>query len=67
MRLDQEHARARLRRRLVERALRHDEDLAALERHHPFRRVAQADLDLAVQHQEELVGVLVDVPDVLAA
>ena len=44
-------------------AFRHDEHLARAERH---GAVAQLDVELAFEHQEEIVGLVVLVPDELA-
>ncbi len=44
-------------------AVRHDEHLAGPERH---GAVAQLDVERALQHEEEIVGVVVLVPDELA-
>lgn len=48
--------------------LRHDEHVSLVESHHPFRSVgfAQVNVEPAVEHHEELVGVFMVVPDVLA-
>ena len=62
--LHHEDRRAALRRRLALGSARHREDVTSLQHD---RAVAQGDRQLAVQHQEELVGVVMGVPDVLAA
>jgi hypothetical protein len=49
----------------VTHAFRDDEHLAGLQRHR--RTILEVDLDASVQHEEEVVGVVVDVPVVLAA
>src|SRR5580658_8140859 len=55
-------------RRLVLGPPGHHEDLARAQAHGPLAvGVAQRDVEPAVEHQEELVGVVVYVPDVLAA
>ena len=50
-------------------ALRHDEDVALAQQHGPLGSVliAKGDVKLAVEDKEELIGVLVHVPVVIAA
>jgi len=52
----------------VLRALRHHEHLSLLQHHGAFAasRIPQGNVEPALEHEEKLVGVLVDVPDVLA-
>ncbi len=56
------------RRGFVLRALRHHEHLSLLQHHGAFAasRIPQGNVEPALEHEEKLVGVLVDVPDVLA-
>src|SRR3954466_9811823 len=56
------------RRRLVCGASRHHIHVAGPQRHRRLAAVvvAKSDLEFAVDHEEELVSVLMDVPDVLA-
>jgi uncharacterized Fe-S cluster protein YjdI len=60
--------RATRRRRLVLYPLGHDERVALTQHDGPLAAsaIAQGDVELAVEHEEELVGVVMNVPHVLA-